>query len=309
MRLSVCIPSVRSTTLHEAINSIRRQTWSNWELIVVGQGNDSAVRAITEAAATHDSRVQYLHVAVPGVSRARNAGLEAATGEVIAFMDDDCEARSDWLETIAKCFADEPDVGHVGGALMAPMVTPGKFASCPAVVPTESLYDPVATERTPPLGWDWVSANFAMRRFVAEQVGPFDEWLGPGLGAVFPSGEDTDYKLRLEALGIKMRSTPRAMVIHSYGSRYGLKAVLRQSRSYAIGNGGLAGKLTLLGDPRGREWVALTARECILDSLRRRRLHRVPHNLLRLWYYTRAYRRCLREFDVDAPRRLLRPHA
>jgi hypothetical protein len=188
--------------------------------------------------------------------------------------------------------------------LIAPKPARRGIAVCPSLVPSEAVYDPVQTGRRPPPGWDWVGGNFAIRRRLFDVVGPFDECLGAG--ASFPAGEDTDYKLRLEALGIKMRSTPRSVVSHSHGYRYGLRAALRSSRNYATGNGGLAGKLTLLGDPRGREWVVVVAREAIADGVRKRQPHRLPVGLLRFWHYARSYRRCLRQYCVDNQEAVLR---
>src|SRR5438105_15951698 len=120
MKFSVCIGSVRATTVGPAIESIRRQTWTDWELIVVGQGPDPALRHVGEEAARADTRVRYVHLERRGVSLARNVAVRQATGDIIAITDDDCEARPDWLATLADCFAAEPDVDVVGGALVAP---------------------------------------------------------------------------------------------------------------------------------------------------------------------------------------------
>lgn len=297
MKFSVCIAATRATTLGAAIESIRRQTWSDWELIILGQGADASLKSLGEAAAQTDSRIRYIHLERQGLSVARNAGLRAATGEIIAMTDDDCEAQADWLAVLAEYFSAEPDVGLVGGALLAPKPSRQGLAVCPAFKPIEALYDPVADGRKPPRGWDWVGGNFALRRSVAEQIGQFDEHLGAG--AIFPAGEETDYKLRMEALGIKMRSTPRSVVYHTFGYRYGLRAMLRHARNYAQGNAGLAGKLTLMGDPRGQEWLARTKHDCLQGWLKRHQPQRLPANLLRLWHYQRTYNRCLRDYRVD----------
>ena len=63
---------------------------------------------------------------------------------------------------------------------------------------------------------------------MAKRLGTFDECLGAG--ADFPAAEDTDYKLRLEAAGIRMLTTPRAAVVHTYGVRKGW-AILRSHRT------------------------------------------------------------------------------
>src|SRR5204863_158616 len=133
-----------------------------------------------------------------------------------------------------------------------------------------------------------IGANFAIRASVAARIGLFDEQLGAG--TALPAGEDTDYMLRLEAQGVKMRCTPRAVVHHTYGRRFGLKALLANSRNYARGNGALAAKLSLFGDRRGTEWLTETLRESTVDVLRGLAWHRLPFSLRRLWHYRAGYR-------------------
>ncbi|GAB4334418.1 MAG: glycosyltransferase family 2 protein [Dehalococcoidia bacterium] len=294
MKFSVCVPASRPDTLAATIRSIQRQTYRDWELIIVGQGDDATIRAVTEAFAGEDRRIRFLHTHRLGASAARNAGMAAGDGEVFAFTDDDCEAREDWLEAIAEKFEAHPDAGLVGGAVVAPPKRRRGPSICPAVYPVEAMYDPVAMRRRPPAGWDWIGANHAFRRAVAELVGGYDEHLGPG--ATFAVAEDTDLKLRLESLGIKMLSTPDAVVRHTYGHRYGIGPRLRFSKNYARGNGGLAGKLTLAGDPRGEEWVRLHRREIGLVA---KRPYLVASKVLRVRNFMEAYRQCLREFRVE----------
>jgi glycosyltransferase involved in cell wall biosynthesis len=307
VKFSVCIGSVRPWSLEPAIESIRAQTWPDWELIVVGQGPDAALRAVGEAAMARDSRVRYIHIDRRGCSLARNVAVRAALGDIIAITDDDCEARADWLETLALCFAKEPDVDVVGGALIAPTVRRRGLSRCPEWIPAEALYDPVASGHQPPTGWNWYTANVAFRSRVLDRAGPFDEFFGPG--AVFRVATDEEYKFRLDANGVRMRSTPRAVVFHTYGCRYGFRAVLRRSIDYAWGHGAVAGKLTLLGDSRGREWLEDKRRACTIDLRRPIRPDRLALSLLRLWYFTRGYRQCLRDYRVDAERGVLVPIA
>jgi glycosyltransferase involved in cell wall biosynthesis len=298
VKFSVCIPATRPWTLPAAIRSIQAQTVADWELLIVGQGDDGEVRQLVEAARRSDGRIRYLHIDRRGSSRARSAALRAASGAIIAMTDDDCEARSDWLAVIAGAMADEPEVALVGGALIAPVGGPVRPARCPELMPTDVTYDPVADQGHPPAGWNWIGANFALRREVAEQLGDFDEHLG--VGAEFPCAGDSDYKLRMEARGLKMRTTPNAVVYHTYGWRYGLAAVLELQRRYARGMGGLAAKLTLLGDQRGKRWLDTMRRERLLEWLRRREPHRLPVDLRIRWHFSDAYRTCLNNYRVDA---------
>ena len=300
MRFSVCLPATRAASVGATVRSIQAQSVSDWELLVVGQGDDRAVRAAVHLAGEGDPRVRYLHIERQGSSRARTVAMRVASGDIIAMTDDDCEARSDWLAVLKKAMADEPDVAVVGGALIAPPPTRPDVrpARCPSLLPTEALYDPHVTGSHPPQGWDWIGANFAVRREVAEQVGEFDEYLG--VGSDFASAGDTDYKLRIAASGFKMRSTPRAVVYHTSGWRYGLRAVLDLQRRHARGMGALAAKLTLLGEPRGREWLETTRHDLIVKWLRRRQPHRLPSDLRILWHFCNAYQLCLRHYRVDS---------
>jgi hypothetical protein len=158
--------------------------------------------------------------------------------------------------------------------------------------------------RQAPPGWDLIGANMAIRRNIFERVGPFDEWLGPG--TAFRAGEDIDYRLRMEALDIPMLATPRAKVLHN-GYRYGAKAIYRHRMYYVTGDGALVAKLTLLGDPRGREWRAHFMREDALKWYRTRRIQELPGNMLRLVGFLRSYYACMASYTVDACRGVLKP--
>ena len=172
----------------------------------------------------------------------------------------------------------------------------------PTNTPSEVRY--VGREGQPaPDGWDWIGCNFAYRKAVADQVGDFDEQLGAG--ADYPSNEDTDYKLRLEALHIPMLSTPRSVVFHTHGARVGLKARLRHQRNYSRGAGAMAAKLTLQGDTRGEEWSERTRQERLAGWLKTGRLYNAPFEWRRLWFFRDGYRSCLAQFTVDPRTHLL----
>jgi glycosyltransferase involved in cell wall biosynthesis len=264
----------------------------------LGQGDplrEAQLRAAVAEAAGTDFRVTYVHLPRAGVSRARSAALHLAGGKVLAFLDDDCEADPDWLTTIVGAFDADSRLGLVGGALVRPRrLRPMEV--CPSVMPAEVTYDPIAARRHRPVGWDWYGANFAIRADVAVRVGAWDECLGGG--AEFPAGEDTDYKFRAEALGIRMLTTPRSRVVHSFGIRFG-RAALRAQRNYAFGNGALAAKLTLMGDPAGRGWLHETRRRCLTSWARRLRPQRLPIDVRHALWFELGYRRCMRGYVVD----------
>jgi GT2 family glycosyltransferase len=293
LKFSVCIPTVREHTLATAVRSIKGQTHRDWVLTVVGQGDNPRLRELTKAVAAGDPRIRYVHIDESGASVARNAAMALADGDAWAFTDDDCEADPDWLTTLARCFEAGPSVGLVGGSVIEAAKTRRGFSICPAVYPPDGVYDPVATGGNPPAGWDWIGANFAILAGVAKRAGNFDAFLGPG--AVFPIAEDTDYKLRLEAMGVRMRAAPAAVITHTHGRRYGLAQRRKFAENYARGNGGLAGKLTLMGDPRGAQWASMTKAEW-REAIKRPYL--LPGKITRIRNFMNAYHRCLHEFHV-----------
>jgi glycosyltransferase involved in cell wall biosynthesis len=298
VRISVCIPTVRPGSLGDAVRSIVRQTHHDWELIVVGQGNDEArLTAAVTAAAQGDPRVRYVHHDCTGLSRARNRALRECDGEAIAFTDDDCEADPNWLAEIDAAFERQPRAGLVAGSMLRPADRARRVAVCPNWEAPELLYVPEAPPTEAPAGWGAAGGDIALRRATVEAVGEFDEQLGAG--ATYAAAEDIDYMLRAELLGIPMYATPRVVVHHTHGYRYGLLAVYRQGRNYARGNGALAAKFTLAGDDRGDKWRRHEIREATWAPVRRLRLRELPVRLLRLAHFLVAYRSCLRHCRIE----------
>jgi glycosyltransferase involved in cell wall biosynthesis len=302
VRFTVCIPTTRSTTLAAAVVSVCRQTFTDWELIVVGQGDEAELSGTVASAADGDERVRYLHIDRRGGSIARNAGIAAGTGELIALLDDDCEAASDWLAVLDEYFT-RTDAGLVGGSLVAPL-TDRRLSTCPENIVRELKYDPSSTGRVAPPGWGMAAGgNIAVRRSNYDVVGIFDEYLGAG--ADFGGSEESDYSLRLESAGITMMTTPRSVVHHTYGHRYGLGAIYRHKRNYARGYGALAAKRTMLGDERGLEWKRAIRDETV-SRLSPKRLRSLPSGAFRYWHFRRAFRQCLLHYRVDPEHNLVR---
>lgn len=92
--LSVIVPVYNvENYLARCVDSILDQTYENLEVLLVDDGAKDSSGAICDAFAAKDSRVKVIHKVNGGLSSARNAGLEAAAGEYIAFVDSD-----DWIE-------------------------------------------------------------------------------------------------------------------------------------------------------------------------------------------------------------------
>jgi glycosyltransferase involved in cell wall biosynthesis len=298
INVSVCISATRPDTIGAAVRSIVNQTYQDWELVVVAQG--SAVAGITEAVRQslggREGRV------VPqsgrGASRARNAGVAAADGELIAMTDDDCEASPEWLERLVARFKAFPRAGLVAGALAAPPKAHRGLGRCPAFLPADVVYEPAKSGHRPsPGGQTMLSANLAFTRSTAEAVGPFDELLGPG--ARFGVAEDDDFGYRAAGLGIVIRMAPDAVVNHTHGWRYGMREMWGLQRSYARGRGGFNAKLTLLGDPDGERMFKGHRRSATVGWWTERRPALLASTPRRWYHYSSAYRECLATCTID----------
>lgn len=93
-RISVIVPVYNvERFLSRCVDSILAQTYENLEIILVDDGSPDGSGAICDEYAAKDSRVQVIHKANGGLSSARNAGIDAATGDYLAFVDSD-----DWIE-------------------------------------------------------------------------------------------------------------------------------------------------------------------------------------------------------------------
>lgn len=309
--ITVCIPSVRATTIADAVASVERQSCDDWELVIVMQGDDRELRDRVDELSRRESRIRGVWVREMGVSRARNLGVEAARHDLVAFLDDDCEAAPDWLGRIRAALAEQPDVGVIAGALVAPPGPRWPVSICPSASPADFTLRQTSGDPSMPAGAAFVSANLAVRREVWDLVGPFDELLGAG--GPFRGGEDLDLLLRFVRRGVPIRFLPSAIVHHTHGRRFGIRPVLRMVTAYGSGQGAAAAKLTHAETPgatewSGTEWRRHVWRGDVLGPLRTTRPHRVLRALPRALAFERAYRRCLRDFELD-PDGFLQPRA
>lgn len=105
--ISVIIPVFRvETYLRRCVDSVLTQTYRNMEIILVDDGSDDGCPAICDEYAGRDERVRVLHQKNAGLSGARNAGIEAAQGRYLAFVDSDDYLAVDFLERLYRACVD-----------------------------------------------------------------------------------------------------------------------------------------------------------------------------------------------------------
>ena len=99
-KISVIVPVFNCENfLHECVNSILNQTFSDIEIILINDGSTDKSSAICDEYANADNRVIVLHKENGGVASARNVGIQKAVGQYIAFVDGDDYCYPDYLKT------------------------------------------------------------------------------------------------------------------------------------------------------------------------------------------------------------------
>jgi hypothetical protein len=122
--VSVILPTRdRPALLPRAVASMLEQLHERWELIVVDDGETDAVASVL--AGVEDDRVVTVDGPRGGLGAARNAGLDAATGEIVCYLDDDNAMHPLWLQAVAHVFAGRDDVDVAYGVTLAESRTPG----------------------------------------------------------------------------------------------------------------------------------------------------------------------------------------
>jgi glycosyltransferase involved in cell wall biosynthesis len=115
LTVSVILPTRnRAALLRQAVASVVAQTYPRWELVVVNDASTDNTASVMESFADH--RVRVVDSDGSGAGRARNVGLRAASGSMIAFLDDDNLMAPGWLRAVVVAFQERPDLHAVYGA-------------------------------------------------------------------------------------------------------------------------------------------------------------------------------------------------
>jgi GT2 family glycosyltransferase len=228
-----------------------------FEVIVVeNRPHGSTVGAELEKHFPDETRIRYVEESRRGLSSARNAGLEAARGELVAFTDDDVRLDPGWALVVRAAFAAEPKIDCVTGLILpAELETPAqlldeRFASfgkgfarrtysIDAPPPDQPLFPYTA-------GYFGSGANMTFRADAIREIGGFDRALSTG--TIARGGEDLDICIRLLRSGRRLAYEPAAMVWHRHPDTYaGLR---RQVFGYGVGLGAMLAKHAVLGPNR-----------------------------------------------------------
>lgn len=197
MRLSVVIPHLNQPQmLARCLASLAAGSRAPDEVFVVDNGS----REMPVAICAGHPGVTLLSEATPGPGPARNRGIAAATGDVLAFIDADCIADPGWLVAIEAQMAD-PAAQILGGDVRIALADPARMTMVEAY---ETVYAYRMDRYIARQGFTG-TGNLAVRRAILADVGPF-----AGIGVA----EDMDWGRRATARGYRLRFVPQMRVYH-----------------------------------------------------------------------------------------------
>lgn len=219
----------RLQDIREAVGSMLAQSRSPHEVILSVDHNRELLERLRQEMPSAVSLV--LNEGEQGLSETRNVGIRAATGDILAFMDDDAVADPDWLENLVEPFSDSSVVA-VGGMTTPQWVNGGR----PRWFPEDLDWVVACTYRGMAVSKqnetrNVIGCNMAFRRSVLEKVGWFNSGLGR-IGKTKGQAEETELCLRIrrEIPGARILYQQSAIVHHSVPSeRLTLQFLLKRS--------------------------------------------------------------------------------
>ena len=199
-------------TLRDCLEGLEQLKYPNYEVIVVDDGSKDQTAEIVR-----EHNVRLIRTENRGLSAARNTGWEAATGEIIAYIDDDTRPDPHWLNYLASTFL-KSDFAGVGGPNI-PFPDDGETANCIANSPggpNHVLLSDTEAEHIP-------GCNMAFRKAWLQAIGGFDTQFRV-------AGDDVDVCWRIQDRGGRLGFSPAAVVWHH--TRNSARAFWKQQVGY-----------------------------------------------------------------------------
>jgi len=201
-----------ASTIRDCLEALLRLDYPHYEVIVVDDGSTDSTAQI---AGNYPFRL--ISTENRGLGSARNTGLKAATGEIVAFIDDDAYPDEHWLTYLAIAFLNANHAG-VGGPNIPP-AGDGAIADCVAIAPGGPVHVLISDREAEHIP----GCNMAFRKSCLEAIGGFDTKFRA-------AGDDVDICWRLQQCGWTLGFSPGAVVWHH--RRNSLRAYWKQQEGY-----------------------------------------------------------------------------
>ena len=205
-----------SKTIRKNLEALSKLQYPNYEAIVVNDGSNDVTEAVVKEY-VHKYGFRLITTENRGLSNARNTGLESATGEIVAYIDDDAYPDPHWLNYLANEFKSTNHVG-IGG----PNITAdgdGPIAECVSNSPGNPVHVLISDTEAEHIA----GCNMAFLKCALKEIGGFDPQFKI-------AGDDVDVCWALQERGYTLGFSPAAVVWHS--RRNSIKSYLKQQLNY-----------------------------------------------------------------------------
>ena len=245
-RVSVVIPTYnRAAFLQEALDGLICGQHTDFEVLVMDQSDDDATERLVDG---FDERVIYHRMSRRGANPARNLGAALARADLVAFLDDDCVPRPDWLSRIVSAFDTQGELEFIFGQLKAPPHS-GAGGWFPETLPPPDIHAPRNRRKISCIG---AGANMSCRKTFLRRAGGFDELLGSNDLSVINADTPMAYKAYRQA---NWMASSEIEVVHVNGFRP-TRELAALYRSYALELGINYGRFVRRGD-LSAAWIFL----------------------------------------------------
>ena len=228
----------RQKMLAEAVDSILQGDDVPTELIIIDQ-SDTAYPALASLTSERTCEIHYVWSQSVGLSRANNYGIATAQYDLLVFTHDDVVVTPTWFGSLIRSLVKVgPRAVITGRVLPTTEPIPGSFAP-------STKADDVSATYEGRIGVDVLfPMSMALYRSAFNEIGYFDERLGPG--TPFPAAEDNDLGFRLLEAGYRIIYVPEAILYHRAWRTE--KDYIPLRWNYGRGQGGYYGKHLSLRD-------------------------------------------------------------
>ncbi|MDT9001331.1 glycosyltransferase family A protein [Paucibacter sp. APW11] len=234
MKASLVLATVgRTDDLARGLDALCRQTDQRFEVLLVDQNPDDRLNVLVDEAKAGGLNIRHLRLGRPSLSGARNLGIAQATGEVIAFPDDDCWYEPDTVARVLAAFEADSALDGLSINWVEQSQVLGQRADGHALE--------LAAWRAY-RGGEASSISLFLKAALLRRLHGFDERLG--VGQWFGAAEEIDLVLRALHAGARIEGLSTARVHHAFGRRpaVALSQAWRSAMSRARGTGAIYAK-------------------------------------------------------------------
>jgi glycosyltransferase involved in cell wall biosynthesis len=231
MKFSLVVGTLgRTAELRRMLDSLLLQPGADLEVLIIDQNADERVAPLI---ALYREQLHIIHVrrSQPGLSAARNLGLNSASGEIVTFPDDDCWYPVNFFTRLSEFFNTNAHIDGLSCTFVDDGGRPGYvwWDTKEGQVKKRNLFNRTG------------SITMFFRRAVIDRIGGFDETMGLGASTPWQGAEDLDYMARAVRAGFNIRYRPQWYVYHKSPGPIN-KHVIAKSQGYARAMGRLLRK-------------------------------------------------------------------